>query len=185
MTKRLALSAIGVIVLIALAAGQTPREPGIVRGRIATADTAKPLRRARVSLIPLVQQVGQIRMTVSTNALGQYELRDVPAGSYRVSAARDGYVTLEHGQRRPFEDGQTIVVRGARLSIESISRCLAAVCSPAGLPMNWARPFRVSESRRNIFATTAAVECFSRPAPHSPTTSGSFASAALSRAPTI
>jgi hypothetical protein len=50
-------------------------------------------------------------MTVSTNAQGQFELRDVPPGAYFVSATRAGYLEIQHGQRRPRERGTAVELR--------------------------------------------------------------------------
>jgi hypothetical protein len=95
----------------------------ILRGRITAADTGKPLRRARVTLVPLVQAVGQLRIAASTNSQGRYELKDVPAGAYRVSAMRAGYVTFQYGQRRSLEPGRTVELRGGQ-SVERIDIAL-------------------------------------------------------------
>jgi hypothetical protein len=44
----------------------------------------------------------------STDAQGRYELRDLPAGRWQLSASKAGFVTLQYGQRRPFESGRPI-----------------------------------------------------------------------------
>jgi hypothetical protein len=85
----------------------------IVRGRIVAGDTGRALRRARVTIT--APELGMPR-NISTDSDGRYEVKELPAGRYRVSAARSGYLTLQYGQRRPLEqavplqvaDGQTI-----------------------------------------------------------------------------
>jgi hypothetical protein len=85
-----------------------PIMPGVVRGRITAADTGRPLRRARVTLTPQTTQAERPRLTVSTNAQGVFEMRDVPPGSYYVAAGRAGYIELQYGQRRPRTRGTAI-----------------------------------------------------------------------------
>jgi hypothetical protein len=88
-------------------------DPGIIRGRIRSADNGRPLRRATVSLRPDAAPTARPILSVSTNAQGQFEMRDVPPGSYVVSASRSGYLEIQHGQRGPRERGVTIeVARG-------------------------------------------------------------------------
>jgi hypothetical protein len=86
----------------------------IVRGQIVAADTGKPLKRARVSFAPL--DVPGAPRSVTTDADGRYEMKELAGGRYSVSVDRSGYLTLRYGQRRPLEaakplqvlDGQTV-----------------------------------------------------------------------------
>ena len=101
----------------ALAQGPLPPTAdgtAIVRGRIVAADTGKPLRRARVSFASL-DSPGRPQ-SITTNVDGRYEMKNLAAGRYAVSADRSGYLMLRYGQRRPLEtarplqvlDGQTL-----------------------------------------------------------------------------
>lgn len=68
-------------------------------------DTGAPLRRAQITLMsPEVA----IRRVVTTDTQGRYEFGDLPQGRYTVSASKGGYVTLQYGQRRPFEPGRPV-----------------------------------------------------------------------------
>jgi protocatechuate 3,4-dioxygenase beta subunit len=86
-----------------------PRQPqtgtGVIRGRVVAADTGTPIRRAQVRAI-----AGEMRESriVSTDAEGRFELKELPAGRWNLTATKAGFVTLSFGQRRPFEAGRPI-----------------------------------------------------------------------------
>jgi hypothetical protein len=48
--------------------------------------------------------------TAGTDAEGRYEIDNLPAGRYTLTATKPGFVTLSFGQRRPFESGRPIEV---------------------------------------------------------------------------
>jgi hypothetical protein len=101
-------------VLAASAQLQPPRDteskPGVVRGTITSAATAKPLRRARVRLLPVGDLRGGPQLTANTNASGRFQIANVPPGTYYLSAERAGYLRVERGQRNALERGLTIEV---------------------------------------------------------------------------
>src|SRR5215471_2509826 len=66
-----------------------------IRGRVVAADTGHPLR--RVMIRASSQELRESRMT-STDGEGGYELKDLPAGRYNLSASKGSYVTLSYGQ---------------------------------------------------------------------------------------
>jgi hypothetical protein len=86
-----------------------PREQqtgtSVIRGRVVAADTGTPIRRAQVRAF-----AGEMRESriASTDAEGRFELKDLPAGRWNLSATKAGFVTLSFGQRRPFEAGRPI-----------------------------------------------------------------------------
>jgi hypothetical protein len=77
----------------------------IIRGRVVSSDAGTPVRRAQVRA-----QAGEIRANrlVSTDAQGRFELKDLPAGRWTLTASKAGYMTLRFGQKRAFEAGTTI-----------------------------------------------------------------------------
>jgi hypothetical protein len=44
----------------------------------------------------------------TTDAQGRFEIRELPAGRYSMTASKGGFVTLQYGQRRPTESGTPI-----------------------------------------------------------------------------
>lgn len=84
---------------------------GRIQGRVVQAGTDTPIRRAQVTLTG-EQNVQRI---VTTDADGRYEFSDLPAGRFTISAAKGGYLTLQHGQRRPFEPGRPVTIATAQV----------------------------------------------------------------------
>jgi hypothetical protein len=80
----------------------------VVRGRVTAAATGQPLHRVRVTL----NGPSGNPPTGVTDTKGTFEIGNVPAGAYTVTAARAGYLTIQYGQRRPREAGRTLMVKG-------------------------------------------------------------------------
>jgi len=84
----------------------------VIRGRVFASDSGAPLRRARVTWSSDVPATGGVSSQgppgVMTDANGRYEIRDLPAGRYRVFARRTGYVQMDFGARRPGSYGRTL-----------------------------------------------------------------------------
>src|SRR6267143_153132 len=76
-----------------------------VLGRVVSADNGMPLRRAQVQIVAAEQR---LMKNAITDAEGRYSFGDLPAGRYSVSVSRNGYVTLQFGQQRPFEPGKPL-----------------------------------------------------------------------------
>jgi hypothetical protein len=72
-----------------------------ISGRLVVlgAAPAIPIRRARVSLTGDTLTTPRV---TDTDTDGRYRFDALPAGSYRLTAEKPGYVTLEYGARRPF-----------------------------------------------------------------------------------
>jgi hypothetical protein len=80
-----------------------------IRGRVLTAAGNTPLRRAQIGLTATDNP--QLRRATTTDANGRYELVELPAGLYQMTVTKAGYVTMQYGQRRPFEPGTAISLR--------------------------------------------------------------------------
>jgi len=86
------------------AAPSDKKGTGIIRGKITNAE-GRPLRRVQMRLSGEAVPDGR---TASTNGLGQFEIRDLPAGRYSLNANRAGYLAMSFGQARPGEPGRPI-----------------------------------------------------------------------------
>lgn len=76
------------------AAPSAPAVPtGVVRGRITAAATGQPLYRVRITMSGAAATLPP-RVT---DANGMFEITEVPAGSYSISAERAGYLTVRYG----------------------------------------------------------------------------------------
>jgi hypothetical protein len=78
-----------------------------IHGRVTTSDTGAPIRGAEVRL----SMNGSFNRLATTNAEGRYEFRNLSAGDYKLTVSKSGFITLEFGQRRPFETASTIALR--------------------------------------------------------------------------
>src|SRR5262245_5786587 len=84
---------------------ETKKGTAVIKGRVVTADGARPLRRVQISVS--APELGESR-TVSTGTQGTFEIKELPAGRYSVSASRAGFLGLQYGQRRPGEAGRPL-----------------------------------------------------------------------------
>lgn len=86
-------------------AQETPKGTGSISGRVSSADSGNPVRRAQVRLTAPEIRVNRIGTTDND---GKYEFTGLAAGRYRLQISKAGYVTLEYGQARPFESGKPL-----------------------------------------------------------------------------
>src|SRR5688572_17097175 len=81
-----------------------PKGTGSISGKVVTAEGGRPVRRVSITLSS-PEFPGEPK-TVSTNAQGLFEITELPAGRYSLSASRAGYMRVQFGQRRPGETGR-------------------------------------------------------------------------------
>ncbi len=74
-------------------------------GQVVSAENGRPLRRAVVRASSNEVREGR---SVSTDAEGRWEIKELPAGRFSISVQKGGYVPLSYGQRRPFEQGKPV-----------------------------------------------------------------------------
>ena len=85
---------------------ETPRDTAAIRGIVVAADNGTPVRRAQIR----ASAPGAGTRVATTDAQGRFEIRELAAGRYTVSASKAGFVALQYGQRRPAESGTPIEI---------------------------------------------------------------------------
>ena len=90
---------------------QLPQGTAAIAGRVLTADTGRPVKRARVAVSGGGRGGGR---TAVTDDQGRYVVDGLPAGSYTVTASKTGFVDAVFGQRRPLQPGTPIDVADAQ-----------------------------------------------------------------------
>ncbi|MBV9339410.1 MAG: carboxypeptidase regulatory-like domain-containing protein, partial [Acidobacteria bacterium] len=81
---------------------RTPQSVGVIAGQVVEEPGSMPLRKVLVSLQPSAgtffrfPNQPQDLMAVLTDAQGQFRFERVPAGEYRVSVERNGFVESRH-----------------------------------------------------------------------------------------
>jgi hypothetical protein len=76
-----------------------------IKGRVVS-QAGAPLRRAQIAIT--LMDRAQLRRVTTTDAEGRYEFQELPAGRFNVTATKAGYVSLQYGQRRPYEAGTPV-----------------------------------------------------------------------------
>lgn len=94
-----------------------PRGTSIMRGQIVAADNGSPIRRAQVRVSSPDARESRI---ATTDAQGRFEIKELPAGRYTLTASKGGFVALSYGQRRPTESGTPIELADGQ-TIEKIT----------------------------------------------------------------
>ena len=90
----------------AMRPGETPpKGTAVIRGQVRMDGTGAIIRRAQVRAMSMDGRGGGV---TSTNNEGAYEIKDLPAGRYSISASKGSFVVGQFGQRRPNDPGTPI-----------------------------------------------------------------------------
>jgi protocatechuate 3,4-dioxygenase beta subunit len=89
---------------------QLPTGSSAISGRVLTADTGRPVKRARV----MVSGGGRGGRTATTDDQGRYRIAELSAGTYTIVASKNGYVDGVFGQRRPLQPGTPLPLADAQ-----------------------------------------------------------------------
>ena len=117
---------------------KTPEKTGTasIRGRV-TAIDGRPLRRVQVSL---GGEALDGPRTASTNSQGKFEIDDLPAGRYTLTATRAGYLRTAFGELHPGEPGRPLevadgtVLDNADIALPRTGVIMGTVLDEAGDP---------------------------------------------------
>lgn len=74
-------------------------QPGSVKGHVVALDNGQGLGKVAISLVPADRREEGRPLTVRTLPDGQYELKQVAPGRYRLFASRNGYARQGYGQK--------------------------------------------------------------------------------------
>lgn len=99
------------VVLLILGMGRgfaQPERSSSIAGRVVNSITGAPLHRATVEIT--LEGRDDVRGQAGTESDGQFLLRALPAGRYRISVTRPGYAPMNYGARRPNTPGQIITL---------------------------------------------------------------------------
>jgi protocatechuate 3,4-dioxygenase beta subunit len=80
-----------------------------VSGLVLKMSDGSPLKNAMVQLYTEADREHTI--ATKTTADGRFALQNVPAGRYKLSVSRNGYVTTEYGQKKPSDPGAAFTLR--------------------------------------------------------------------------
>jgi len=102
------------------APADAPKGTSVLRGSIVAADNGSPIRRAQIRVNAPDARESRVAIT---DAQGRFEIKELPAGRYTMTASKGGFVALQYGQRRPTESGTPIEL-GDGQTIDKLSIAL-------------------------------------------------------------
>ena len=94
-------------------ARDTPAATAVIRGQVLSVETGKPLGKATVRATGAELKEGR---SVRTDADGRYEIKELPAGRFQLTASKAGYVPLQYGQRRTNEGGKPLDIQAGQVA---------------------------------------------------------------------
>ena len=98
-----------------------PKGAAVIRGYVTASGSGTPIRRAQVRASSMEMRGGGV---TNTDAEGRFEIKELPAGRYQITATKGGYVTGIFGQRRPDEPGTPIDLADGQIA-EKVSFVLS------------------------------------------------------------
>jgi hypothetical protein len=91
---------------------EQPAGTAVIRGRVVSAESGSPVRRAQVRLSS--SEARENRLS-STDEEGGYEFRGLTGGRYTLSVSKGGFITLQYGQRRPLEAAKPLELAAGQM----------------------------------------------------------------------
>ncbi len=90
-------------------AAKKPPEKGRITGQVVNETAGEPLRKGTVTAFS-PEGGNRESLEASTDAAGKYHLDDVTPGKYKVTAARNGFVTTTYGAKGANSEGTVVTV---------------------------------------------------------------------------
>jgi hypothetical protein len=94
---------------ILLFAGAGALQAALIQGSVVEAQSGRPLARALVTANPVAGTAGTAK-SARTNVYGMFELEDLAAGAYLVTASRGAFATTQYGQKQWKSAGLPVVL---------------------------------------------------------------------------
>ena len=88
-----------------------PEDLCVLDGQVANLATGAPIRKAEITLrgiAPATTGAMPGAYTATSDAGGNFSIKDIEPGKYRLSAQRTGFVTLQYGARGPMRGATTL-----------------------------------------------------------------------------
>ena len=108
-----------------------PEDLCIIEGQATNVSTGAPLRKAEITLRGIARATAGAMpssYTATSDAGGNFSIKDVEAGKYRLSAQRTGFLMLQYGARGPLRGGTVLSLEpGQRLKDLSLQLTPQAV----------------------------------------------------------
>src|SRR5689334_22787806 len=89
---------------------QAAQGTGVISGRVLSADTGRPVKRARVSVAAGGPGGGRGTGSAVTDEQGRYTIANLTGGNYNITASKAGFVDSIYGQRRPLQPGTPLTL---------------------------------------------------------------------------
>ena len=87
-----------------------PQGTASIAGRVLTADSGRPVKRASV----IVSGGGRGGRSTVTDDQGRYQIAELGAGTYSITASKNGFVDAIYGQRRALQAGTPLTLVDAQ-----------------------------------------------------------------------
>lgn len=94
------------------ARGESQTGTAKITGRVVAAEGGGPLRRVVVRAWGDALREGKAALT---DAEGRYEIAELPAGRFSLTASKGSYVDIQYGQRSPFDQGRPVSLRAGEV----------------------------------------------------------------------
>jgi hypothetical protein len=83
-------------------------KPATIRGKVTAADTGVAVKRAQITLRPTSRPLEPF--TITADAQGVYEAKNVEPGTYQLTCSKTGYVSMDYKAKRAGQESETLTL---------------------------------------------------------------------------